>query len=481
MKKFTKLLVLIVVLALIVPGVALATDEVVDEVADETVDEVEENGDRIAGGDRYETAVMASQKAYPEGADTLVLATGREFADGLTGTVLAAKVNGPLLLTSTKVIAPIVLDEIERLGASKVFILGGEKAIDESILDILEEKGLTVERISGENRYATAVKVAEELENEGKKAYLVSGRNYRDALVIGPVAAIEKAPILLTNPEELSPETKAKIEEAGIKEVVIIGGPGAIKTEVEEALEELDVEPSRVYGATSIETSLAVAEEFFKKPGAIFVASSADFADGLVGGYLGAIYKGPVLLTRPDKTDEKSLVYIEDLGTDIFTFILGGEAAISDEVADELSGGIVDDDDDADDDGNGDVEQIEVVVGKLEKDFYAGGDQLEFTISGFKADEEVRLGMPIFLGPGGWPWASSELVLTEGMVGDDDERYWAGVADKEGVLTVSGPVGENLPAGILHITIPSHGYYIDEAMELQDDQGAGVRVGEAVD
>ncbi|MDI6692614.1 MAG: cell wall-binding repeat-containing protein [Anaerosomatales bacterium] len=39
---------------------------------------------RIAGADRYLTAVAASQDAFPEGADTVVIATGANFPDALS-------------------------------------------------------------------------------------------------------------------------------------------------------------------------------------------------------------------------------------------------------------------------------------------------------------------------------------------------------------------------------------------------------------
>lgn len=122
-------------------------------------------------------------------------------------------------------------------------------------------------------------------------------------------------------------------------------------------------------------------------------------------------------------------------------------------------------------------EPTEVIVGKLAHNYYAAGETLEFTISGLRPNTEIRVGMPIRTGVG-WGWESGQHVLTTNMRDEGDGLYWFGTTDGDGVLTVSGIVGPNLPDGVLYITLPDYGYYIDSAMELQDNQGVGVRVGD---
>ena len=110
-----------------------------------------------------------------------------------------------------------------------------------------------------------------------------------------------------------------------------------------------------------------------------------------------------------------------------------------------------------------------------------------FTISGLEPNEEVDVYMPIFTGIGGWPWASDEPVIS-GMVvdtvGDPENpvttRTFVGTTDSNGVLTVSGTVQAELPNGVLHITLPDYGYTIDNAIEMQDIQGVGVRIGDPI-
>lgn len=89
---------------------------------------------RIAGETRYGTAVEVSQRAYPDGAATVYLATGEAFADALSGAMLAA--DAPLLLVpSCGELPAVVAAEIARLGPSEVIALGGVNAVCASMIE----------------------------------------------------------------------------------------------------------------------------------------------------------------------------------------------------------------------------------------------------------------------------------------------------------------------------------------------------------
>lgn len=56
--------------------------------------------ERIGGKNRYETSVMVAKKFFTD-PDFLVLAYAKKFPDGLCGSVLAAKMNAPIILTDS--------------------------------------------------------------------------------------------------------------------------------------------------------------------------------------------------------------------------------------------------------------------------------------------------------------------------------------------------------------------------------------------
>src|SRR5579871_1135370 len=75
---------------------------------------------RLAGADRYETAVAISQASFPGTAPTVYLATGLNFPDALAGGVAAAIARGPLLLLPGPCVPSDVSAEIGRLGPATV-------------------------------------------------------------------------------------------------------------------------------------------------------------------------------------------------------------------------------------------------------------------------------------------------------------------------------------------------------------------------
>jgi type VII secretion-associated serine protease mycosin len=84
--------------------------------------------ERRAGGDRYETATRTSAAVF-RSADTVFVATGRDFPDALAGVPAAGLSGAPLLLVDGGVVPAATATEIGRLGAKQAVILGGEAAI----------------------------------------------------------------------------------------------------------------------------------------------------------------------------------------------------------------------------------------------------------------------------------------------------------------------------------------------------------------
>jgi len=81
--------------------------------------------ERWAGRDRYETTAAISRKTYPQGADTVYLASGAGYPDALAGAPVAALEGAPLLLTRKECVPAVTKAEINRLGATNVVVLGG--------------------------------------------------------------------------------------------------------------------------------------------------------------------------------------------------------------------------------------------------------------------------------------------------------------------------------------------------------------------
>lgn len=102
---------------------------------------------RLAGKNRFETAAKISEEGFKK-ADTVVLAYGFNYADALAGVPLAQKLGAPILLTQTDKLPDETAAEIQRLGAKKAVILGGEGVISTSVENTLKKQGITTQRYS---------------------------------------------------------------------------------------------------------------------------------------------------------------------------------------------------------------------------------------------------------------------------------------------------------------------------------------------
>lgn len=70
---------------------------------------------------------------------------------------------------------------------------------------------------------------------------MVSADSFPDALSATPLACKKNAAILLTNKDRLNKYTAAYLKEANnIKNVIIVGGQGAVSAEVEKQLGDIE-------------------------------------------------------------------------------------------------------------------------------------------------------------------------------------------------------------------------------------------------
>lgn len=299
--------------------------------------------ERFAGTNRYETAAAISRAAY-ETADTVILAYGSNYADALAGVPLAEKYNAPILLTNTDSVPAVTLDEIKRLGAGKVIILGGEGVIGKGAEDTLKGAGLVTQRIAGTTRFGTAAAIAQQLCDEPTEVFFVYGLNYADALSVSTVAAIKGAPVIyLTTNGELNADTAAYLaalkEKGCVKNAYVIGGEGVISDEmVQKAVKTLGIDSAeRLAGANRYATCIAVNERFAQllSGKCVCVATGADFPDALAGGVFAAKKAAPLLLASASVSDEQAAYLKAKAPEKIYVF--GGTGAVSDEQAKQIA------------------------------------------------------------------------------------------------------------------------------------------------
>ena len=91
---------------------------------------------RLAGDDRYLTSTAISAAVVPDGAQAFV-ATGANFPDALAGGPVAGAMGSPILLSRTSCVPGAIADELTRLGAVDVTLLGGTSVLGSSVASLI--------------------------------------------------------------------------------------------------------------------------------------------------------------------------------------------------------------------------------------------------------------------------------------------------------------------------------------------------------
>ena len=276
---------------------------------------------RLAGSDRYGTAVATSQAEFPSGgAGAVVLARGDQYADALVGAPLAASKNAPLLLTTGSQLPAVTKAELQRVLAtgSTVYVLGGTSAVPASVATQLTGLGYTVVRYGGATRYATAVDVADAL-GDPTTVLLATGDNFPDALAAGPAAAKSGGVVLLTAGLAMAAETSAYLNVHGTT-VYAIGGPAATADPAAVAL----------VGSDRYATAATVAAKFFSAPTTVGVATGENFPDALSGGAFLAHLGAPLVLADTNAVPTNTASYLQSAASSLTAAdLFGGSAVLS--------------------------------------------------------------------------------------------------------------------------------------------------------
>ena len=181
---------------------------------------------RIWGRDRY---VTSSELAYEierltGKVNKAIIASGENFPDALATAPLGSKEIAPILLVTRNQMDKKVSKALKDLNINKVYVAGGQNSVSKKLEAQLPQ---VIRRFSGQDRYETAILVASYTYPESKEVFVASGETFPDALVIGPVCARRKAPILLSKSTPVK-VTDDYIEKSKIEYLYIIGGTNTI-------------------------------------------------------------------------------------------------------------------------------------------------------------------------------------------------------------------------------------------------------------
>ena len=292
------------------------------------IDKSSADVDILAGDDRYATAVKIAKEANLTSlskntttkVNNIVLVNRDSLVDGLSAAplanFLAGDGNAPILLTKSdelpratkRYLRELIDTEVNR--EIVVSIVGGEKAVSDSVRKQLKELGLRVYRYGGKDREETSLVVAEKIGTQNG-AFVVGANGEADAMSIAGYAASKNIPIIVSGFKGLSDDAMYMLEE---KDVNIIGGENAVSDEVFKNLKSITRSIRRISGNNRHATNAAVISTFYKnnfgntksvivaKDG---MADKSEFIDALTAANLASEQNAPIVIGTNGLTNEQ--------------------------------------------------------------------------------------------------------------------------------------------------------------------------------
>lgn len=272
---------------------------------------------RFGGATRYETSRIIAENSFKNyDMKNVVIASGNNFPDGLSGVTLARRLNAPLLLvdknpedSGSQVVLDYILKNLKKDG--NIYILGGQGAVSSSYVEYLTQKGYAgtnIIRVGGANRNETSVNIARKLNlTKGTPIVIANDSSFADALSISSKAGSSQMPILLTSKDSLNKEVEDYIKDINPSKVYIIGGVGAISENVKNQIAAItslsDDKIVRLGGQTRYETSEKINNYFYQSGfKSVYVAVGENFPDSLSGSAAAAFNNGAPLVLVSDSS-----------------------------------------------------------------------------------------------------------------------------------------------------------------------------------
>ncbi|MDP4179174.1 MAG: cell wall-binding repeat-containing protein [Bacillota bacterium] len=288
---------------------------------------------RLQGANRFQTSTaIAKQVNDSTTLENVVLTSGYDFPDGLSGSTLAKQLNAPLLmagnLSDSQEAFSYISTHLKQNG--NVYILGGTSAVGQDTEDALKLKGYTVNRIWGKDRIGTNCSVIDNLNvQEGTPVFIANAYGFADALSASSVASINGYPILLTDSASMSSSITEKLSKIKPSAVYIAGGTGVVSNSIEDSIKTLlpSSTVKRLSGNNRYDTSMAIFNFFNLNTNNIILASGKDFPDALCGSQLAASLNCSMVLADENNLYAQQSQYYKKSIQNFY--LLGGTGAIS--------------------------------------------------------------------------------------------------------------------------------------------------------
>lgn len=243
---------------------------------------------RIAGIDRYETSAKIAESLGTN--DEIFIASGENFADALSSAPVASVKNIPILLSPSNSLNKSTADFINGKKIYKSYVVGDTVSLSENIFNSVAK--LNPERIDGNDKYDRNINVITKFKDQinFNTIFIASGNDFPDSLSGCALASKTNSPVILVNNNNID-KVKDLIKDKDIKNVVILGGEGAVLDSIREEL------------FNAISTGTAVSQKV------VTVGSTKELIQNIAPNTKILLKTGDYNLLEPKLLDNKYVVY----------------------------------------------------------------------------------------------------------------------------------------------------------------------------
>lgn len=191
-----------------------------------------------------------------------------------------------------------------------------------------------VDRYDGHDRYAASASMSRQM-STGSTVFLASGEKFPDALAAAPVAAAERAHMLLTRERDIPPVIEDEIRRIAPESIVLVGSEATLSANVRARAAAIapGARIERIDGIDRVHVSMLLLDRLRATiPAAdVWVASGRTFPDALAAGAVAARRGQGLILTMGAGPRFQQDVQARLAGTSRF-LIAGAEVTVDDAV-----------------------------------------------------------------------------------------------------------------------------------------------------
>lgn len=232
-----------------------------------------------------------------------------------------------VLMSTILVVTPVLTPVVTKACATSARV--------QSTVQSVKSLVNTLTRLGGEDRYSTAVQIAEQGWRSASTAILApSGdQDMVDTLVSSSLAKAIDGPILLADMDSVPSTTMTELKKLGVTQVYLTSGTGYLSAKVENELAAEGIQSVRLGTHNRYQTAINMAKEIQKiKPfREVVITNSTAIVDAISIAPIAAAKGIPILLVENDTVPKDVSDFINSSDIDK-TYVIGGTSVITDTV-----------------------------------------------------------------------------------------------------------------------------------------------------